>query len=350
MTTYKIRLLLIFLNVTIIAIPQILAQEREITVTNHNYAKEDKKASSKEVNGAITFDNQTHLAKKTLPFDQLVLLQIPIHKLKNGSNEKHQYVSIYEATSKDYNSESISYKNLRKYKGSSTWYTVRNSESFIIPIVPKPFRYYYIVTSHDSVSIKKGIPNMIDSIKFPNFSHPIRDPENDKYKVYLAHSFDSGIENNIKHYFSSDIGMIVIPRFKNKPVAPFIGINMYLRPFNRNLLHRRIKHRDNPLYSDTCSVERHFIGRKFGLQIGLTLTSLSEENIRDDIMGNFNLMTGITYRITQMIGCSAGALWYTRLDENPMIDHKTTTATLYFSLSIDLNLKKVAGDFTDQIF
>ncbi len=168
---------------------------------------------------------------------------------------------------------------------------------------------------------------------------------------YFASSYTTGAESTIKQYVKPDIGIAYIPNNfnpENSLVRPYLGVNFYFRPINEEIPRRFVSHNSNPLYTWNESL-LHYLGRSLSFQVGLTLNSIEKEGIRKDLTGNYNLITGVSWRITHVWGVSVGAMIYNKVDTNPLIDKTTIDAMYYTSITIDLKIKKILPDFTTKL-
>ena len=125
-------------------------------------------------------------------------------------------------------------------------------------------------------------------------------------------------------YVSADLGIAVLPGI-NK-LTPYIGTNIYFRPINF----------DAPL---TWSGP-DFLAKRFSLVIGVSVTSVARTNVRADLLSsNFNIVTGMGFRIVDWIHLGVGGLWYNKLADNPLNTNQEITGTPYVSLTFDLRIK-----------
>jgi hypothetical protein len=108
--------------------------------------------------------------------------------------------------------------------------------------------------------------------------------------------------------------------------ALYVGSNIYFRPVNK----------------DAALSEASSIGRRLALTVGITLSSVADENnrTRSDLFWNQSLVLGAGYRITSSIRGGGGALVLRESDPNPLITRKSAAITWYASFSFDLDVAK----------
>lgn len=108
--------------------------------------------------------------------------------------------------------------------------------------------------------------------------------------------------------------------------AFYVGSNIYFRPVNK----------------DAALSEASSIGRRLALTVGITLSSVADDNdrTRSDLFWNQSLVLGAGYRLTSSIRGSGGALVFRESDPNPLITRKSAAVTWYVAFSFDLDVAK----------
>jgi hypothetical protein len=125
-------------------------------------------------------------------------------------------------------------------------------------------------------------------------------------------------------YVCADLGIALMPGIDK--VAPYVGTNIYFRPINTNA---HLKWSDEGQF-----------GKRVSLVIGVSVASIARANVRSDLFGNtFNIMTGLGVRLNDWIRISGGALWYSKLDPNPLNTNQQIARTGFVSISFDLRIK-----------
>jgi hypothetical protein len=131
-----------------------------------------------------------------------------------------------------------------------------------------------------------------------------------------------------KNYVSADAGLLYAGDIGTG--ALYVGSNIYFRPVNKRA----------PLGAVSS------IGRRLALTVGLTISSIADEDnrTRSDLFWNQSLVLGAGYRIASSVRGGAGALVFRESDPNPLITRKSAAVTWYVSFSFDLDvLKGFAG-------
>ncbi len=133
------------------------------------------------------------------------------------------------------------------------------------------------------------------------------------------------------YYVSADAGLVGAPELD--AVVSYIGVNLYLRPVNKNAPLRQL------------GSFRQTLGRRFAFTLGLTVQSLAdggdgEQQTREDLFGSQSMLIGAGLRITDMIRFGAGALVFKKDDPSPLITKFETAVSYYFTVSFDLNVAR----------
>jgi hypothetical protein len=134
--------------------------------------------------------------------------------------------------------------------------------------------------------------------------------------------FDGRTEQ--KNYVSLDVGILYAGDIGIG--ALYVGGNIYFRPVDKKA----------PLKAFSS------VGQRLALTVGLTLSSVADENnrTRSDLFWNQSLVLGGGYRIASSVRGGAGVLVLRESDPNPLITRKTAAVTWYVSFSFDLDLLK----------
>src|SRR5262245_39524966 len=134
-------------------------------------------------------------------------------------------------------------------------------------------------------------------------------------------SFADG-RTHSKNYVSVDAGVLYAGDLGIG--ALYVGSNIYFRPVNKAA----------PLSTVSS------IGRRLALTVGLTISSVADENekTRSDLFWNQSLVLGGGYRLASSVRAGAGALVFRQADPNPLVTRKSAAVTWYVSFSFDLDL------------
>jgi len=127
-----------------------------------------------------------------------------------------------------------------------------------------------------------------------------------------------------KNYVSVDAGVLYAGDIGIG--ALYVGSNIYFRPVNKKA----------PLTAFSS------LGRRLALTVGLTVSSVADENnrTRSDLFWNQSLVLGGGLRLASSVRAGAGALVFRQADPNPLITTKSAAVTWYVSFSFDLDLLK----------
>jgi len=127
-----------------------------------------------------------------------------------------------------------------------------------------------------------------------------------------------------KNYISVDAGILYAGDIAIG--ALYAGANVYFRPVNK----------DAPLTAVSS------IGRRLAVTVGLTLSSVADENdrTRSDLFWNQSIVLGGGYRLASSVRGGGGILVFRQSDRNPLVTRKSAAVTWYASFSFDLDVLK----------
>ncbi|MEP7009255.1 MAG: hypothetical protein ABJC13_02930 [Acidobacteriota bacterium] len=144
-------------------------------------------------------------------------------------------------------------------------------------------------------------------------------------------SSTGGFDTFQNYYVSADAGLVGAPELDS--VVSYIGVNLYLRPVNKNAPLRQL------------GGFRKTFSRRFAFTLGLTVQSIADGDngggpTRQDLFGNQSMLIGAGLRITDMIRLGGGALVFKKDDPSPLITKFDTAVSYYFTVSFDLNVAR----------
>ena len=140
-------------------------------------------------------------------------------------------------------------------------------------------------------------------------------------------TYPTSFETSFKLSLVPDLGYVVyLNNSENTPQGGnlFFGINITLSPSNKNV----------PL-----QISKFNLMQRLSIQTGLTLGSIEEKNVRDDLFGNYSLLLGGSYKVlTQGTRINVGGLFYNKIDA--INGSKSIAIQPYVGVSIDLEIAK----------
>jgi len=144
-------------------------------------------------------------------------------------------------------------------------------------------------------------------------------------------SSTGGFDTFQNYYVSADAGLVAAPALD--AVVSYIGVNLYLRPVNKNAPLRQL------------GSFRKTFSRRFAFTLGLTVQSIADDDngsgpTRQDLFNSQSMLIGAGLRITDMIRLGAGALVFKKDDPSPLITKFDTAVSYYFTVSFDLNVAR----------
>lgn len=176
--------------------------------------------------------------------------------------------------------------------------------------------------------IDKSINRMLDEIE-------ILAPES----IGFLSSISGSMQTRLNWYISADVG--VLYAYQQKDFVPFIGMNIYFRPIDKNIPFERLR-AARKIQGKSISL----IGYRASLVVGLTFGGLTKnDNPKFNIIFGRGIISGIGYRLTESLKLNAGALWFNQKDINPLVTQYSLKATPYLSLSLDWDLKNFITKF-----
>ena len=111
--------------------------------------------------------------------------------------------------------------------------------------------------------------------------------------------------------------------------TPYLGFHINLRPINKDVPFRLVRYKTILHYLSVMS--------------GVTLTSLKIPGQREDLFANFSLLTGVGFRLNNVVKMTGGTVWFKAMDPNPGIDRKRLAFSPYAGVSLDLDLQQLFG-------
>lgn len=147
-------------------------------------------------------------------------------------------------------------------------------------------------------------------------------------------TYSNSPTQNAKSYFTFDVGFLYSPYIND--FYPTTTFTIYFRPINKNL----------PFKNYSCFDQ---IMVRTGFVCGLTTGDFSRTNRREGIINNQALILGLGFRILPFLQISAGSLVFKADDPNPIIENFQMKSSLYFSASIDFDIKSLlSSTFTSK--
>lgn len=134
-------------------------------------------------------------------------------------------------------------------------------------------------------------------------------------------------------------------------IRPYFGINIGIfGPMNKNIRYRYLRSKRKAYGLRNAPYSNHWLRHHLSINLGATLGSIQQDNVRDDLFGKNNLIAGLNYRANRFVRASVGLLFYNLENSNPLIDEKKINTDFYVSLSFDLSLQKPAQKFAGAFF
>lgn len=158
-------------------------------------------------------------------------------------------------------------------------------------------------------------------------------------EVYSITTVPQSLDKRLKNRISPQIGL-AFPVFKVSgstndtrrlyvPPRLMVGAYYHPRPIDPDLPFKSYK---------------PWALQRFSLYLGLTINSLAEDNLREDLFGSNNLLLGVGYQPADALRLTVGNLYFTEINPNRLLSNrKSIEHTLFIALSLDIKLKDLLG-------
>jgi len=151
---------------------------------------------------------------------------------------------------------------------------------------------------------------------------------------YLVTTLPGALDKRLKNILFPQIGVTTI-WFKsnennlNPRASLIVGVYHQLRPVDPDIPFKA--------YS-------WYSIRRFSVFLGLTINSIAEESLRDNLFGSNNIILGAGYQVSNAIRLSYGQVLFREINPNPVYsDRKTFASTSCLSLTLDLKVRDLLG-------
>ncbi len=165
-----------------------------------------------------------------------------------------------------------------------------------------------------------------------------------------ATSTNNNFVSRVEEIVVPDVGVVGFGSLNNlssfKEVRPYYGVNINLRPVNKNIRLRNLRKKDGQILTRSVRTPWHYFSVMLGLTIG---GSIQEEGERDDLFGNNSLLVGIGFRINHTIRISAGSVIFRANNPNPLIADKSIATAPFASISFDIKIQSIISSLSSAI-
>lgn len=165
-----------------------------------------------------------------------------------------------------------------------------------------------------------------------------------------ATSINNNFVTRVEEIVVPDVGIAVFGSLRNlssfKEVRPYYGVNINLRPVNKNIRLRNLRKKDGAILTRNVLTPWHYFSVMLGLTIG---GSIQEEGERDDLFGNNSLLVGIGFRLNHTIRISAGSVIFRANNPNPLIADKSIATAPFASISFDIKIQSIISSLSNVI-
>lgn len=148
----------------------------------------------------------------------------------------------------------------------------------------------------------------------------------------------SAFQTQQANYISADLGVAFAPELSE--VVPALGVNLYLRPINKNV----------PL-----RLKGGFM-RRFAFTFGVTSTGIADgggdppaRGTREDLVDSHSLLLGAGFRLSGSTRLTTGAIVFYELDPNPLKDDRSVSYSPFIALSFDWDVAKLFRGALQQL-
>ncbi|HET9227913.1 MAG TPA: hypothetical protein VFR31_14660 [Thermoanaerobaculia bacterium] len=148
----------------------------------------------------------------------------------------------------------------------------------------------------------------------------------------------SAFQTQQANYISADLAVVFAPELSE--VVPALGVNLYLRPINKNV----------PL-----RLKGGFM-RRFAFTFGVTASGIADgggtpptQGTREDLVNSHSLLLGGGYRLSGSTRLTGGAIVFYELDPNPLKDDRSVSYSPFIALSFDWDVAKLFRGALQQL-
>jgi hypothetical protein len=188
-------------------------------------------------------------------------------------------------------------------------------------------------------AIKKNMNSIIQTIhKLENFATK---------EFILTNTYFSKVSTEAGKWVLPDFGVVFAPSNKsNNILRPFLGANINFGPVDKDI---KTRFMSDSIAPGSSKVGR-YVRNHFSMLLGVSIGTIKEEGVREDLLNGINIMTGLSYRVGHVVRVSGGALWFNGVDPNPTISDKKIKALGYISISFDIDFKNASGSTLNKLF
>jgi hypothetical protein len=163
----------------------------------------------------------------------------------------------------------------------------------------------------------------------------------------LTNTYFSKVSTEAGKWVLPDFGVVFAPSNKsNNILIPFLGANINFGPVDKDI---KTRFMSDSIAPGSSKVGR-YVRNHFSMLLGVSIGTIKEEGVREDLLNGINIMTGLSYRVGHVVRVSGGALWFNGVDPNPTISDKKIKALGYISISFDIDFKNASGSTLNKLF
>ena len=144
-------------------------------------------------------------------------------------------------------------------------------------------------------------------------------------KVSTISTHPLNFEKSFKRSLVPDFGLLV-NRFPGNEYRglPYVGVHIPFAPVNRDV---------------SMAQSKLSFSQRTSLHVGITLSSIAEDNIRDDLFNDYSLMLGFGHKVIHhALRINTGVIAYNKIDA--VNGDKSFALTPYLGLSIDIEIRR----------
>lgn len=142
-------------------------------------------------------------------------------------------------------------------------------------------------------------------------------------------------------YITADLGFASLFLQDGTKIKPYLGVNFNIFPINRQA--------NYSLFKSIATNKWRDLKKALSVVIGLTVSSLGENEKNTDLLGSTSLLSGMGVRVTDGVRVTVGAFWTNKKSENPLFDKKKLWVNPYVSLSLDWDLRNWLKNLRKQV-
>lgn len=285
------------------------------------YSTDIKSLADKTINDQMTIQDLLLFIKNDIIFFESSL-ESRIYQILNGDS-KFNGKSLIKSQNFDLASGQLLLENFEFLNKKLTENKNLIPLSYsILPLIKELISWCSAVTNYNILLEKKNKEIKILNELYPHLMY--------KNKIESSIPLYETLNTDQSSYFGLDIGFMFAPDIGS--TFFFEGLNMHIRPVNRNTDFKKLKGMDKVL-------------KQVSIFAGVAQRIGSYDDNFEKLLPLGSPFTGLGWRIHKGFRVNAGVLFYKYNNYNPIISESEVDQTWFISISVDAELKEIFKAF-----